>query len=558
MTLRLVALMSVVLLLSLAAFGLLMSHYQDQVMQEVARTASAVGRATLRTLDLERALPHDPIVRDAAGNHFVWHTQTELDRPVGENDAEDERRMVVVRRFEGAGTHVIEDFSEVRKVRFGPSESAEFAGVALIESPGLPEDARECLAKLAAARGPGSGGPDEMFIDLENVKAVKDPVHGNLVLTIRAFSPVLEHIEAGQEHPVELEEELRTTIDVAAGITELVSREIQMPISMDDYETLFQSIRRRSLYLFVGVFLLGMVLTGGVAARFTRPIRKLDSGIRRLSDGDLDVHVEVQGKDEVARLGLAFNDMTAKLRANRDRSREMVRREKLSALGGLAAGVAHDVRNPLHSIGLTLQHLTETCRPEAEERAEEFDRSLEMIRGEIRRLDQLVGNFLRFARSDRRERQPVDLADLLRETARLIKKEAEWRGVDVRLDLLETAPAVSADGEALRSSILNLVLNSFEAMSDGGTLTLALRVEGESIVVQVEDTGQGIPEEDRERVFEFAYSTREAGNGLGLAMVHHCVVEEHGGRIALDSQPGQGTRVSMALPIRPPERDERA
>jgi signal transduction histidine kinase len=120
--------------------------------------------------------------------------------------------------------------------------------------------------------------------------------------------------------------------------------------------------------------------------------------------------------------------------------------------------------------------------------------------------------------------------------------------VRVSLDLDERVGAVPANAESLRASILNLVLNSFEAMPNGGALTIRLRGTGGEVVLEVADTGEGIPEADRERVFEFAYTTREGGHGLGLAMVHHCVVEEHGGRVGLDSRPGEGTRVRLALP----------
>jgi signal transduction histidine kinase len=108
---------------------------------------------------------------------------------------------------------------------------------------------------------------------------------------------------------------------------------------------------------------------------------------------------------------------------------------------------------------------------------------------------------------------------------------------------------VLGDGEAIRSSILNLVLNSFEAMPAGGKLTLSLRTEGDEVVVEVADTGSGIPAADQEKVFEFAYTTRDGGHGLGLAMVHQCIVEEHGGRVDLQSSQGAGTRVRLALPI---------
>jgi len=332
--------------------------------------------------------------------------------------------------------------------------------------------------------------------------------------------------------------------------------ELHLPIPVQEFDDLFTRMRGRSLFLFLGVFVVGTVLSAGLASRFTRPIRRLDEGIRSITDGDLDARVDVHGKGEIARLSRAFNEMTGRLREGRDRNREIVRREKLSALGGLAAGVAHDVRNPLHSINLTLQHMREACRPESDERAQDFDEGLEVIRGEIVRLDQLIGNFLSFARTDRRERQAMDMGELLRETARLIRKEAEWRDIEVVLDVNEATPAVSVVGESMRSSILNLVLNSFEAMAEGGRLTLRLGVEDRSVVVEVEDTGKGIPPEDQEKVFEFAYTTREGGSGLGLAMVHHCVVEEHGGRISLDSEPGRGTRVRLAVPIKVEDRDE--
>jgi two-component system sensor histidine kinase AtoS len=148
----------------------------------------------------------------------------------------------------------------------------------------------------------------------------------------------------------------------------------------------------------------------------------------------------------------------------------------------------------------------------------------------------------------------VDLAELLEETARLVRKEAEWRNVEVRIDSREGIPTLEADVEAIRSSLLNLVLNSFEAMPDGGVLTLSLRLQGGEIVLEVADTGIGIPENEKELVFDFAYSTREGGTGLGLAMVHQYVVDDHGGTVNLESTGGEGTVVRLAFPLTPREK----
>ena len=500
MTLRLVALMSAVLLLSLIALGLLVGYYQDRLMEEVQATASDVGRTTLRTLEWTG----DP-------GQFAAARRREP-APVGAHADADATRVV-----KGHVRHVITTSTEDRT--FTVTESLVYPDAAfpsVLPGEAVEEGFRDCLEDRL---GPLDKTRRKFVVNLEKVRAETDPL-GGLVLKIP-----------------------QAPGDVALAVQD----EIRLPIR-GNYEELFSKLRNRSLFLFMGVFLVGMVLSTAVASRFTRPIRKLDGAIRRLSEGDLDVAVDVQGKGEIGRLARAFNETARKLRANRDLEREMVRREKLSALGRLAAGVAHDVRNPLHSIGLTLQHLSETSRPQEEDRRQEFDGALDVIRGEIRRLDRLVGNFLQFARSERHERQAVDLAALLGDTERLVQKEAERRGVRIRLDLPPSHPPVEADAEALRSAVLNLVLNALEAMPDGGTLGLALSAVPGEVTIEVSDTGAGIPQEEQERVFEFAYSTREGGNGLGLAMVHHTVVEEHGGRIALDSRPGEGTRVWLTLP----------
>jgi len=532
MTLRLVALMSVVLLLSLAAFGLMIGLYQDQVMAEVARTASEVGRAALRTFEYT------------------------VDRQDGPTPPRDELAWKSAPGSGDAGTGV-EHEVVVQRIDGGASKASGQTPAPLDTRRATIVGGQGPMSAIVCTSDKGASAPldcfrtegdamveiqDRLLVDVDEVHAESDPA-GGMVLKIRTFRPDSapgQWVSAPADGPLHV------------GAHEMVFTrhdDIRLPIPVAEYETLFARLRERSLWLFLGVFALGSVLSAGLASRFTRPMRRLDAGIRRLSAGDLDVEVPARGNDEVARLGRAFNDMARSLRRNRQRAREMVRREKHSALGRLAAGVAHDVRNPLHSIGLTLQHLHEACRPETPERAADFDRSVEIIRGEIRRLDRIVGTFLGFARSEARPSGPVDLHELLTETERLVHKEAEWRYVDVKLDLERGLPAVHADGEAIRSSLLNLVLNSFEAMPRGGTLTLRLARNGNSALVEVADTGEGIPEEDQDRVFEFAFSTKERGSGLGLAMVHQCVVEDHGGRVTLDSRPGGGTRVRMFLPL---------
>jgi signal transduction histidine kinase len=534
MTYRLVGLMSLVLLLSLAAFALLIGSYQGEVMGEVTRTVSTVGKATLQTFD----------------RHF---------------------ELIEGMHNEAAGAKLPMKQTSTFSYRLstsGPKDAEE-----------LPPHGAVAVFNVSPHAGNGeiegeSGGDRMVMVHVDEVHAESGPT-GDTMLTIPTWR-MLKKIPAegssdkaqvwvytpdGEEGAVTSGTTVVTTdppapataggaapVKTSGPLAGPARREIVLPIPTREFRDLFADFRRRTAWLFAGVFVVGTLLSAGLAARFTRPVRRLDAAIRRLAEGDLDVRVDEGGRDEVGRLGRAFNEMTGHLRAAREREGEMRRREKLSALGRMAAGVAHDVRNPLHSIGLTLSNLQETARPLEEGRGREFDRSVDLMKEEIRRLDRLVENFLRFARSDRAARTPVDLALLARETAQLVEKEADRRGVRLQVDCAAGLKPIAGDLESIRSSILNLVLNSFEAMPEGGTLTLTVSEADGEARLEVADTGRGIPEADQERVFEFAYTTREDGHGLGLAMVHQLVVEDHGGRVQLTSRPGEGTRVLLAFP----------
>ena len=463
MTARVVGIIVLLLLASLLCSWLLLRHYQEQVMEEVARTVSAVGAATLRTMEQPHAPqsaaePRDLVVVDAADGR----TEIELD-----------------------GATIIAD-------------------------------------SAAAADGPGT-----LVISPSRVHTQMEPDRG-LVLRI----PTFESGHGGASVP-----------DVKAG-------DFVLPVPTYDYTALFVGLRRRSLLVFAGVFLVGAVLAGAAAARVTRPIRDLDRGLRRVSDGDLSAEVKVRGGGEVERLGTAFNAMIGRLREARERDRDLARREKLASLGRLAAGVAHDVRNPLHSIGLTLAHLRTAGRPREEDAdsAREFDRSLSLIRDEVKRLDRLVENFLLFARSERRAPESTDLRELVKETARLVEKDAARRKVAVEVDVRADVARIPLQVEAIRSAILNVVLNAFDAMPDGGTLEMCVHARAGELVLAVRDTGRGIEPAEQSKVFDFGYSGRAGGSGLGLAMVHQVVVEEHGGRVELRSEPGTGTSIELVLP----------
>jgi PAS domain S-box-containing protein len=217
---------------------------------------------------------------------------------------------------------------------------------------------------------------------------------------------------------------------------------------------------------------------------------------------------------------------------------------KLAALGGLTSGVTHEVKNPLNAMMIHL----EIIRSRLGNRTDEVGRSLEVIGGEIRRLDRVVQGFLKFARPQELKLTAVDLNALLNSITSLL--EEQWRPAGLRVDLAlsPVLPSVTGDEELLRQAFLNIIQNAGQAMPSGGTVTILTATdEAGSVSVSIADEGVGIPAGDLDKIFKLYYTTRPDGNGIGLALVYR-IVQMHDGGIELTSDVGRGTTVTVCLP----------
>lgn len=224
--------------------------------------------------------------------------------------------------------------------------------------------------------------------------------------------------------------------------------------------------------------------------------------------------------------------------------REARRTESLAAFGRLAASVAHEVRNPLNAVAVGVQRIEREFAP-TDARAEDHRRLSGLLRSEIERLDGIVGRFLDLARPPRVEPRPGDLAAEVREAASLVAGSLP-AGIRLRVDADGVVPAVF-DPRAVRQVLLNLARNAVEALGTAGTISLACRTQDRQARVEVADDGPGIPEADLDNVFEFGFSTKPSGNGLGLPIVHR-LIAEMGGTVMIRSSPAKGTRVILTLP----------
>ncbi len=228
---------------------------------------------------------------------------------------------------------------------------------------------------------------------------------------------------------------------------------------------------------------------------------------------------------------------------------QAVEAERMAYIGTLASGLAHEIRNPLNSLNLNMQMLQEEVRGDGGNEAT-GSRLLTITRSEISRLERLVTDFLAYAKPRPLEVEPVPPGELLERVATLLAPEARRRGARIEVDDACDGATLEVDPAQIKQLLLNLAQNALAAIEETGrpgTLTLRARPAGSSVVLEVRDDGVGVPEEARSKIFDLFYSTRKGGTGLGLAIAQR-IVRDHGGRIDLDSTPGVGTVISVALP----------
>jgi signal transduction histidine kinase len=322
---------------------------------------------------------------------------------------------------------------------------------------------------------------------------------------------------------------------------------------LDDFSALSSEAFVSRLLATLVVFAVGMVLSLYLSWTFSKPLRGLTAAARKVAAGDLAVKVDLGGGSEIASLSQTFNEMVERLREKRQLEERLHFAERSTALGRLASAVAHEIRNPLNFINLSIDHMRERMAPADPGSKEDFDRILRNMKSEISRLNRLVGDFLSFGKPMRLDIRPCALDEVLREVASLVDHKARDQGITLQVEAAAGLPRVTADPELLKTCFLNLMINAVDAMPEGGLLTVGIREAaaadgGREVEVSVSDNGQGMTSAAITSAFEPYFSTKDAGLGLGLALTRK-IVSDHGGSIALESREGVGTTARIRLPL---------
>jgi signal transduction histidine kinase len=219
---------------------------------------------------------------------------------------------------------------------------------------------------------------------------------------------------------------------------------------------------------------------------------------------------------------------------------------RLSSLGQLAAGVAHEIRNPLNAIGMGLQRLQREFLPQDDSKKGEYISLMELILKEIRRVNEIIEQFLTLSRPFQLNLRKSSLQDLLRNLATLFQEEASSLGITLQAEILAELPLIKMDPERLTQAFINIMKNGMQAMGRGGTLRIETKSIRDGVEVTISDSGSGIPSEQMEKIFNYYYTTKEKGVGLGLPIAHR-IIEAHGGQLKIESRVGMGTKVTVTL-----------
>ncbi len=305
----------------------------------------------------------------------------------------------------------------------------------------------------------------------------------------------------------------------------------------------------RPLFYTLLVLLISSIITLLLVWRFTRPIAELSNAARQVAVGNLSVRIrENLRSDEMGELATRFNEMTAELEKKQELEAKLAEAEKSAVVGRLGSAIAHEIRNPLNYINLTLDHLRAKFAPADEAKHSDFDKLTHNLKSEVARINQQIGDFLGYSRPPNPKIGPTSIRSVIDDCLRIIEVQAEDRGVKIGVVEHEDVPPVAADPEYLRSLFNNLMINAVQSMRSGdGHLSVKILPDGDFVRVEIADTGKGIEADVLPKIFEPYFSTKETGTGLGLAIVQK-IVDVHNGTIDVESEVGRGTKFTVRLP----------
>lgn len=323
---------------------------------------------------------------------------------------------------------------------------------------------------------------------------------------------------------------------------------IHINMVLDDYRLLQQKNHLKRILSTLFAFSIGIIFSLLIAEKYTEPIKKIARASKRIAEGELLVKIRDKGhrKDEIGVLIRSFNEMVDKLGERQELEEKLKKTEQLSMIGQLSSGIAHEIRNPLNFLSLSVGHIKERISEENIKNKEELIKLLDDVTKEIYRVNELIHNFLFLGKPITLHKEFVEPEALISEVLFILKDKAR-KGIDIRVTCKENGQPIYCDREYMRLCLINLLLNAIQAIEDKGVVHIECGREDSYSCISVIDDGGGIGPEELDKIFEPYYSTKKLGIGLGLSVTKR-FVEEHGGTISIASKVGEGTTITIKVP----------
>ncbi|MCS7215122.1 MAG: ATP-binding protein [Thermodesulfovibrio sp.] len=323
---------------------------------------------------------------------------------------------------------------------------------------------------------------------------------------------------------------------------------IHLRINKDDFSKILKTNAINRMLTNLVVFSIGIVITYIISLRYTKPIDSLTEAAIKVAQGDFNYRLNINRKDEIGKIAESFNFMIHKLQENHILQERLREAEHLSAIGQLSRTIAHEIRNPLNFINLSIDHLIEKLKKD-EQNANNYIKLLESMKQEIYRVNNLITEYLEYTRPLKLNKKMASIIEIIDDVISIIEATAEKQEVNIYKDYTIDF-TLNLDVDLIKSCLLNIITNSLQAMKDSEIKNLFIKTEliEDELLIKIVDTGSGVPEEIMDKIFEPFFTTKKEGLGLGLSLAKK-VIEEHGGSIDFSSKVGEGSEIKIYLPV---------
>lgn len=332
--------------------------------------------------------------------------------------------------------------------------------------------------------------------------------------------------------------------DIGISVFQGTKSELHLGIREDGLKNTLTRMRHITFPLIILVLLLGVIASFIFSRFITEPLNKFVEFTKVLGRGEYGKKVDVTSTDEVGYLARNFNRLSMELKIAGEKMEEaytythLLQAEKLSSVGQISAGLAHELKNPITTLKMLFQ--------EFKEQPDMTKEDVEIINNEIDKIDNVLKNFLGFVKQKSSNFSDVDLNELINRVLSLATFDIENSNITVRKDMMENLPTVKADKALLEQVFLNLIINAIHAMPDGGEIRISGKTDENFTEVMIRDKGEGIPTDIQSKIFDPFFTTKEDGTGLGLSIAYN-IIKTHGGKLIFNSNEGKGTVFTVRL-----------